>query len=323
MRGFKVALLTPLLLAALPAQAALYITIVQGLGGEAEYQRQFDQQRQVIAAAAKTLTSDDNISEFSADAATREALLAHFGALNERMSNDDRAALYLIGHGSFDGEEYKFNIPGPDLSATDIKQILEALPGSNHFVLNTSSTSGAMVELLTGVPAPRGASEDAPMVAEDGDYLLVAATRNGNERNATHFGRFFAEALSSEAADVNKNNNVSVQEAFDYAARAVEAYFDEAGRLATEHPQLRGQGASAFSLSRLNEIDLPDNADPELASLLEQRQALDQQVEELQLRRNQLDNAEYLRQLQDLILRTAELTERIEAAQGGGGGAGQ
>src|SRR5690606_20748824 len=112
-------------------------------------------------------------------------------------------------------------------------------------------------------------------------------------------------------------------EAFDYAARAVETYFTEAGRLATEHPQLRGAGATAFTLSRLNALEIPDNADPELTRLLQEREALDRQVEELQLRRSQLDNADYLRQLQDLILRTAELTERIDAAQGGGGGAGQ
>jgi hypothetical protein len=242
------------------------------------------------------------------------------------MTGDDRAALYFIGHGSFDGEEYKFNLPGPDMTAQDIKNVLDALPGRNHFVLNTSSTSGAMVELITGSPAPReGAAGSASEAAAAGTdkYLLVAATRNGNERNATQFGRFFAEALTSEAADINKNNNVSVQEAFDYAARQVETWFTEAGRLATEHPQLRGSGAAQFSLSRLNAIELPASADPLLGQLLEERQALDTQVEELQLRRSELGNAEYLRQLQELILRTAELTERIEAAQGGTSGAAQ
>ncbi len=243
-------LLAPLLLgAALPAQAALYITIVQGLGGEAEYQQQFDEQRSVISAAAKTLTDENRIAEFSGDAATREALLAHFASLNTSMGDDDRAALYLIGHGSFDGEEYKFNLPGPDITAQDVKDVLDALPGRNHFVLNTSSTSGAMVELITGVPAPRddaaAAQQDDAAATETGKYLLVAATRNGNERNATQFGRFFAEALTSEEADINKNNNVSVQEAFDYAVRGVEAYFTDAGRLATEHPQLRGRDRSA------------------------------------------------------------------------------
>lgn len=318
----KTLLLSSLLLCALPAQAELYITVVQGLGGDAEYEQQFNEQRGVITAAAKTLTSADKLAEFSGDGATREALLAHFTQLNTSMGDDDRAALYLIGHGSFDGEEYKFNLPGPDVTAQDIKNVLDALPGRNHFVLNTSSTSGAMVELITGVPAPRDDAA-APADAGDAKYLLVAATRNGNERNATHFGRYFAEALSSEAADINKNNNVSVQEAYDYAARSVETYFTDAGRLATEHPQLRGSGAAQFSLSRLNEIEVPENADPLLTQLLQERQALDTQVEELQLRRNELGNAEYLRQLQALILRTAELTERIEAAQGGTPGAGQ
>lgn len=314
----KPLLLAPLLLAAVPAQAALYITVVQGLGGAADYQQQFDEQRKVISAAAKTLTSDDKLAEFSGDAATRAALLAHFAQLNQNMGEDDRAALYLIGHGSFDGEEYKFNLPGPDITAQDIKSLLDALPGRNHFVLNTSSTSGAMVELITGVPAPRDDAE-APADSSTDKYLLVAATRNGNERNATHFGRYFAEALSSEDADINKNNNISVQEAYDYAALQVEAYFTDAGSLATEHSQLRGSGAAQFSLSRLNAIELAPDADPLIAQLLEERQALDTQVEELQLRRSELGNTEYLRQLQELILRTAELTERIEAAQGTSG----
>jgi hypothetical protein len=326
MRLLKHIVPLPFVLAALPAQAELYITVVQGLGGESEYQEQFDEQRKVIVAAAKTLTGEERLAEFSGEAATREALLAHFTALNARMQDDDRAALYLIGHGSFDGFDYKFNLPGPDLTALDIKGVLEALPGKNHFVLNTSSTSGAMVEQITGVPAPRDASaaaaeSAAPAESGDSNYLVIAATRNGNERNATHFGRYFAEALTSSEADINKNNAVSVQEAYDYAARHVDTFFTDAGRLATEHSQLRGNGAAQFSLSRLEDIEVPADADPLVTRLLEERQALDTQVEELQLRRNELGNAEYLRQLQLLILRTAELTERIEAAQGGSTGA--
>lgn len=312
-------------LALLPAfaQAELYITLVQGLGGTDDYQQEFDDQRSKIDAAAQTLTSSDKVSTFSGEAATRSALLEHFKSLNSRMTADDRAAIYLIGHGSFDGFEYKFNLPGPDITDADIKQILEALPGRNHVLLNTSSTSGAMIEAITGVPAPR---DDAPSSgtrdavaapaaeAATSKYLLVAATRNGNERNATHFGRYFAEALTTEVADINKNNTISVQEAFDYATRQVELYFEEGGRLATEHAQLRGDGAAQFSLSRLNELEL-DVADtnPVLEELLKQRLALDAEIEELQLRRREFTNAEYIQKLQALILQSAELTERIDA----------
>ena len=313
----KPALLSLSLLPAL-AQAELYITVVQGLGGAPEYDADFNGQREAVQRAALSLTEEDRVAVFHGDAATREALLAHFEALQGRMGEDDRLAVYLIGHDSFDGETYKFNIPGPDISGSDIKGLLEQLPGSNHLVVNTSSTSGAMIEAITGVPAPRGSqaggAEETDVSAEDIGYVLIAATRNGNERNATHFGRYFAEALSSETADLNKNNTISVQEAFDYATRMVETHFEESGRLATEHAQLRGAGAAQFSLARLNSEALQSD-DPLLDELLQERLALDAQIEELQLRRSQYSNAEYLERLQALVLQSAELSERIEAEQ--------
>jgi len=298
-------------LALLPtlAQAELYITIVQGLSGMPAYQSEFDSTREKIVAASNSMTATERVSTFAGDTATREALLAHFSSLNTSMKADDRAAIYLIGHGSFDGEEYKFNIPGPDLSGSDFKQILADLPGQNHFLVATGSTSGAMVELIAGE-------------AENPDYILVAATRNGNERNATHFGRFFAEALTNEAADINKNNNISIQEAFDFADRSVQTYFEEEGRLATEHAQLRGEGAAQFSLARVNQIQL-ETVDPRLSELLQQRQALDARIEELQLRRAEMNNADYLQQLQALILQSAEVSEQIEAEQRGATGGNQ
>lgn len=317
------ALLALFLLPAL-AQAELYITVVQGLGGAAEYEADFNGQREAVHEAALSMTDEERVSVFHGAAATREALLAHFESLQGSMSEDDRLAVYLIGHGSFDGETYKFNIPGLDISGSDIKELLEQLPGSNHLVVNTSSTSGAMIEAITGIPAPRGSqaggAEETDVSEEDIGLVLIAATRNGNERNATHFGRYFAEALSSEAADLNKNNSISVQEAFDYATRMVETHFEESGRLATEHAQLRGAGAAQFSLARLN-ADTLQSDDPLLDELLQERLALDAQIEELQLRRSQYSNAEYLERLQALVLESAELSERIEAEQARANGA--
>ena len=294
------------------AQAALYISIIQGLGGEAEYQSQFDEQREQILSASTTMTDRDKVRAFHGAEATREHILAHFHTLGTSMGDEDRALIYLIGHGSFDGFEYKFNIPGPDLSASDFKTLLDDLPGRDHALVNTSSTSGALLEALT--EAAGGAAGDEEAV--NPRYILVTATRNGNERNATHFGRFFAEALTSDAADLNKNSSISIQEAFDFADRSVSTYFEDAGRLATEHPQLRGDGAARFSLARLGERQ-PDTEDPRLNDLQQQRRALDAEIEELQLRRNEMSNADYLERLQALVLESAQLSERIEAAQRG------
>lgn len=310
-----------LILSLLPAlaQAELYITVVQGLGGMPEYQSQFDTQREQVVAASTTLADADKLFVFNAEEATRETLLAHFAALNTTMSAEDRAAIYLIGHGSFDGQEYKFNIAGPDLSADDFKEILATLPGQNHFLVNTSSTSGAMVEAILGEKSSDTAVADPE--ASSPDYILIAATRNGNERNATHFGRFFAEALTNTEADLNKNNNISIQEAFDFADRNVTAYFEDEGKLATEHPQLRGNGAAQFSLARVNEVVF-NTEDPLLTELLQKRADLDARIEELQLRRSEMSNADYLAQLQAFVLQAAELSEQIDAEQARQGASG-
>ena len=144
----------------------------------------------------------------------------------------------------------------------------------------------------------------------------MAATRNGSERNATHFGRFFVEALTSEEADLNKNNTISIQEAFDFADRGVTAYFENEGKLATEHPQLRGAGAAQFSLARLSNQAVENVAEGSLLSqLLKEREELDAKIEDLQLRRAELSNADYLQQLQALVLQSAELSEKIDAEQ--------
>jgi len=276
------------------AQAALYVTIVQGLGGEPAFEENFHEQSQTIAEASASLTDSENITLFSATDATRENLLAHFSELSAGMNEDDRAAIYLIGHGSFDGEEYKFNIPGLDITTDDILGIMNAFPGQNHFLLNTSSTSGALLEPL-----------------QDENRILVTATRNGNEKNATFFGKYFVEALSSEDADLNKNNSISIKEAFSYAQRQVEEYFESQGQLATEHAEISGDGAAQFTLARINPVVI-STENPRIAELQEQSLEIDRQIESLQLRRGEMSNAEYIEQLQALILQSARINEEID-----------
>ena len=276
------------------AQAALYVTIVQGLGGEPAFEENFHEQSQTIAEASASLTDSENITLFSATDATRENLLAHFSELSAGMNEDDRAAIYLIGHGSFDGEEYKFNIPGLDITTDDILGIMNAFPGQNHFLLNTSSTSGALLEPL-----------------QDENRILVTATRNGNEKNATFFGKYFVEALSSEDADLNKNNSISIEEAFSYAQRQVEEYFESQGQLATEHAEISGDGAAQFTLARINPVVI-STENPRIAELQEQSLEIDRQIESLQLRRGEMSNAEYIEQLQAMILQSARINEEID-----------
>ena len=131
----------------------------------------------------------------------------------------------LIGHGSFAGGTARFNLPGPDLSAADFNAMLQKLPTKQIVFVNTSSSSGPFVEALSGP-----------------GRTIVTATRNGAEQYATLFGGFFVDALTSDAADADKNKRVSVLEAFNYAKAEVARAYEREGLLATEHALLDDNG---------------------------------------------------------------------------------
>jgi hypothetical protein len=289
-----------LLLLALPVTAAaeLYVTIIEGLGGTAGYATQFAAQTEAVTNAFTPLAGSQRIKTFSGEQATRAKILEHFKAQHSILKTDDRSALILIGHGSYDGREYKFNIPGPDLTGTDLGNILKDDRAKLQLLINLSSSSGAILKDL-----------------EKDQRVLITATRSGNERNAPRFGTFLTGALQNTAADTDKNGIVSAAEAFAYADRYTRDFYEAEGRLATEHPQLSGDKAGQFSLARL--IPAPATAEtPDLRDLLSQREALDRDIEELRLRKDDYaNNDEFLDALQDLILKLSAVEERIEALE--------
>ncbi len=278
----------------LTATAELYVTIIQGLDGDAEYGRQFTAQAEQLVAAAATVTGKDRIKLLAGGDSTRDTLLAHFEMLGKTLKADDRLAVFMVGHGSFDGYEYKFNISGPDLTDADLVSMLNAQTAKLQIVVNLGSSSGALQELL-----------------KSDTRTVITATRNGEERLATRFGAYFANALADTAADTNKNDAVSLQEAFDYAARMVKDYFETQGQLATEHAVMAGGQAAQFVLVRTGSRP-PQGADPELVELIKRREQLDIGIEQLQLRKNDMAADEYMNQLQQLMIDLSVVQDRID-----------
>lgn len=292
---------------AVPAQAELYITVVKGLDGLPEYGQRFENQTEQIESASQAFNGAEHVTTFSGEEATREAVLAHMGTLKEAMTEEDRSALYLIGHGSFDGVDYKFNIPGTDISANDLVELYDGMPGSYHLVVSTSSASGAMLQALEAT--------------ENEKLILISATKNGNERNATEFGTYFAEALSSPEADINKNSRITIQEAFDFTERKVADFYESDDKLATEHPQLRGEQTDTFNIGAVIDTLALANVEetPKIAELSARSLEIDQEIEELQLRRENYSASEYTTLLRELILESAQVMEELESLENGGG----
>jgi len=132
--------------------------------------------------------------------------------------------LVLIGHGTFDGRTAKFNLRGPDLSSDELNEWLKPLLRP-VVVINTASSSGPFLSTLS-----------AP------DRVVITATKSGFEQNYTRFGQFLAGAVADPQADLDKDGQTSVLEAFLIASARVEEFYRAAGRLATEHALLDDNG---------------------------------------------------------------------------------
>ena len=285
-----------LLLIVVPAAALseMHVVVIEGLGGEPRYAEQFGEQVAAIESAAQSLTANQRIRVFRADEAARDVVLAYFENLKTGISGNDQVALYLIGHGSYDDHEYKFNIQGPDLTGEDIAGMLNSLPGTSQLLVNTSSASGAMADL-----------------AQSDNRMLILATRSGAERHATRFGNYFAAALDDPTADIDKNKIVSAAEAFSFAERRVDDYFERNGQLATEHPRMEGDRADRFGVARLGGVR-PGSDDAVLTELIAERDALNARIDVLRLDQDNMTPEDYRSQLLQNMVELAETEEAIE-----------
>jgi hypothetical protein len=283
-----------MVLAPAVALSAMHVVIIEGLGGESRYTEQFTEQIAAIESAAQSLTTSDRIRVFRADEASRDDVLQFFETLKSQIADDDQLALYLIGHGSYDDYEYKFNIQGPDLTGEDLAGMLDGMPETSQLLVSTGSASGAIAEL----------------VASD-NRMLILGTRSGAERHATRFGIYFAAALDDPTADLDKNQLVSAAEAFSFAERRVDDYFERNGQLATEHPRMEGERANRFNVARIGSAR-PDSDDGVLAELISRRDELNARVDSLRLDQDSMTPAGYRSRLLQNMIELAETEEAIE-----------
>jgi len=290
------AIVLSLLMLARPAGAALEVVIIEGLGGEDRYAERFTSQVTAIEAATGALTTSDRVAVFRSGAFSRSDIQAHFAAIAARGGASDRLAVFLVGHGSYDDHEYKFNIAGPDISDGDLHAWLADF-GGNLLIVDTSSASGAIVDRLGKE-----------------NRTLIAATRSGAERHATRFGDYFAAALSDTSADLDKDRVISAEEAFRFAERQVADYYDRNGQLATEHPRLEGKDAARFSLAHLDPARTA-HRDAELERLVGERDRLNGDIDQLRLERDSMSAADYQAALLERMVELASLEEQIEARE--------
>lgn len=294
-----------LLLTAPYSQAANVTVVISGLGGSEEYKEKFDNYATAIADEAKRIAlTQTDVMLLRGSAAKKEIITALFDAISTR-TDINRFSAYFIGHGSFDGRSYKFNIPGPDINDEELTDLLNKVPAQQQLVVAATSASGALLDKIDS-------GNDTV-----GQRVVITATKNGREKTAVLFPEYMVEAITTPAADTDKNESITAQEIFDYANQAVESYYETEKLLAPEHARLQGEIAEAFEVARYGNLLAAQDKVPE--ELLATRETLANQISILRARKDDLGEDEYFNALQDLMLNLSEVQSQIDEASDSGG----
>lgn len=289
-----------------------FAVIINGPGGEPAYAKQFAEWTTDLNSVLSQRYgfAPKQITVLSEKTATAEEVKRTFATLKSQLDANNVVYLFLIGHGSFDGREAKFNLLGPDLSASDYNQLLTALPTRRIVVFNMASASGEFVK---------------PLAAKG--RIVVTATRSGQETNATRFAGFFINALNATDGDTDQDGHTSILEAFVYATRLTEEFYKRAGRLATEHALIDDNGdgvgrekpeAGEGLLARSTYLDSlsVDEAAANAATgkLIKERTRLEGEIEQVISRKTNMPETEYEATLERLFVELAKINRSIKQA---------
>ena len=235
--------------------------------------------------------------------------------LAAKVKTGDQITLYLIGHGSGAEEEAKFNIVGPDITGAEFAEMLDQFDEQDIVIVNTTSASYGFSTSLSGE-----------------GRVVISSTRSPSERYDPIFSRYFIEALDNRNGDRDKNNRVSMLEAFEYAKSNVEAWYEDQGRLASEHAGLDDNGDALFALNptvddvdgRLAEIAFIDTLVDDSAKLNAEARDLRARMQEIErgvfiLRGRKQDflDADYWREMETLLVDLAVTTGKFNEVVGG------
>ena len=302
--------------------AQTHVIIVTGASGEAKYATTF---HAVATAFADALVNThgvpaDNVT-YLAENPTRDparidgkSSKSELGKVLSRVagkaSAGDRVLLVLIGHGSHAGAESRLNLPGPDMTAAELAVMLEPLEATQVAVVNAASASGDFLPVLSGK-----------------NRVVITATKSSYERNETLFPQFFVNAFTTPGADTDKDERVSLLEAFVYAKREVTRTYETDTRLPTEHAMLdddgdrrgsaepnpqSGDGAVARRFivggARTARATATANAP---AALVARKSQLEAQVDSLRRRKDSMAAEAYEGQLEKLLVDLARVSQAI------------
>lgn len=270
------------------------------------------------AAADSPTASAETDGDEGQSATDLQRLQAAISSAGQSLSREP-LWLVFIGHGTFDGRTGSLNLQGPDITAEQLSELCKPVQRPLAVVICASSSA----PFLNALSGP--------------NRTIVTATKDGSQSQYSRFGDAMSQAIGFLDADINRDGQTSLLEAWLFASRRTAEFYKTEGRLATEHSLLDDNGDAQGVRSEIYEGDRiagnvqnADNIDGRLAARLhllrsaeeqqltpEQRQtrdALEEQIESLRKRKTEFDEAEYLHQLESLLVPLAELYETTRLA---------
>jgi hypothetical protein len=293
------------------ARAATFYVTVAGLGGEPDYEQRFTANANDLDKVFKSVAGA-HVWTLKGKDATKAQLSQVMGEVARQAKAEDDLVLTLIGHGSFDGAEYKFNLVGPDVTAAELAAMCDRVPARRQLVVDTTSASGGAVVAL-----------------ERPGRAVISATKSGTEKNATVFARYWAEALQDASADTDKSESISAAEAFIYADRKTAEFYSSQKRLATEHPQFEdtgkgdpvrvaalGQGREGALMATLTVVRIGTAQaamnEPDKRDLMTKKEALEQKIDGLKYQKAAMEPGEYKKELTAALVELAQVQSELD-----------
>lgn len=293
------------------------VIVVVGAPGEPEYRTNFLRQAQLWQTAAQKadaryLSVGGAPPDGTNDVDRLESILAE-----QPRTGNEALWLVLVGHGTFDGQEARFNLRGPDLSTRSLAFWLDGFQRP-LVIIDTSASSAPFLNALSA-----------------SNRVVITATRSGDELNFTRFGQFLAEAIADPASDLDQDGQTSVLEAFLTAAGRVREYYQSDQRLMTEHALIddngdqKGTPAEWFRGTRVNrktsDNGLPDGSQANhvclvyspferqwLPDLRKERDVLELDLARLRESKDTYPSPDYESRLEALLVKLASVYEQQE-----------
>jgi len=301
------------------ADRGLTVITVIGAEGAEEFGEKFQASAESLEAAAKKGEAEFHLIGLEPDANDDAKALKNLIEA-EKAKTEGELWIVLIGHGTFNGREAKFNVRGPDFTDKDLAEWLKDFDRSLA-VINTASASAPFLKSLSGE-----------------NRIVVTATKSAQEIFYTRFGEYFSEGIGGiEAADLDNDDQVSLLEAFLYAADRVATFYESEGRLATEHALIDDNGdelgtrADWFEGVLATRVPKQDSEpDGERAhqrvlvpnalearmplEIRQKRDGLELKVRALVRKKSEMEEEAYYAELEKLLLEIARIYEAIEGS---------